>query len=171
MFANSIHGFSSRRLGEKESQDVNLIIEKTISQLQPTLAANELYKHVSLELCLAREPLKCLVFETPLIQVFRNIVLNAYEAMERSKNARLTISSSKADHQLARIVFVDTGGGIKDEFRTRVFDPDFSTKSRGSGIGLWLAKTHLGVINAKIGFRSAVNEGTAFTIEIPLAGD
>jgi GAF domain-containing protein/ActR/RegA family two-component response regulator len=169
-FANSIQAFAVSRLGEKKTQDVNSIIQKALRQLRPTLDTNQHYKQVVLDLTLSPETLDCSVYETPLIQVIQNIVVNAYQAMDTSKIARLRITSSRdTQGRLARISFSDTGRGIKPEFLTKIFDPDFSTKRIGTGIGLWLAKNHLSTISAHISVRSSVNGGTTFDVEIPLA--
>lgn len=169
-FANDIQAFGANRLQEKENQDINRLMQKAIDQLAPTVSEDR-YRSVRLNLRLSHEPLECVVYETPLIQVIRNIILNAYQAMELSDKAVLTITTIRdSNDEKAVISFTDTGPGIESAFMERIFDPDFTTKRMGSGIGLWLAKTHLSIIDANIAVRSVVNKGTTFTIEIPLAG-
>jgi len=168
-FANSIQAFGASRLGEKEIQDINPLIQKAIHQLAATLS-DDRYKSVQLEEKLSFEPLECAVYETPLIRVIKNIILNAYQAMELSEKGVLTITTiGDSNSGKALVAFTDSGPGINSAFLDKIFDPNFTTKKQGSGIGLWLAKTHLSIIDANIAVRSVVNEGTTFTIEIPLA--
>jgi len=104
-----------------------------------------------------------------LKQVFMNIVVNAAEAMHGS--GTLTITTSKShERKTVFIEFTDTGEGIPEENLTRIFDPFFTTKDVGKGTGLGLA-TSYGIVEGhggKIGVTSKVNEGTTFTIELPI---
>jgi len=90
--------------------------------------------------------------------------------MEKSEIARLTVTSSlNRQRKSAVISFRDTGCGIKKEDINKIFDANFTTKVRGTGIGLWLAMRHLDSIGAGITVTSSLNEGTTFTIEVPVA--
>ena len=169
-FANSIQAFSAGRLGKREAQDVNTIIKKAIQQLAPGLERDKNHRLVELVENLATDLPKCSVYQTPFIQVIQNIILNAYQAMEKSKEKILTITSYRdADNNSVNIEFTDTGHGINREILEKYFDPEFTTKEgKGTGIGLWLAKTHLNSIDAELRVKSVLNEGTTFTIEIPI---
>jgi two-component system NtrC family sensor kinase len=59
--------------------------------------------------------------------------------------------------------------GIPEHYRERIFEPDFTTKERGNGLGLWLISNHLEHIEGAINVKSAPGEGTTFTIVIPLS--
>ncbi|HJQ33432.1 MAG TPA: GAF domain-containing protein [Pyrinomonadaceae bacterium] len=170
-FANSIQAFSSSKLGEREAQDINAIINKAIQQLAAGFERDKKYQLVKLEPNLASDLPTCSVYETPFIQVIQNIVLNAYQAMEESKEKLLTITSYKDEkNNLVKIDFTDTGHGIESEILEKIFNPEFTTKEgKGTGIGLWLARTHLNSIEAEIKVDSVVNKGTTFTIEIPVS--
>jgi len=169
-FANSIQAFSAGRLGKRESQDINEIIKKAIQQLAQGFERDKKYKLVKLERNLSDDLPVCSVYATPFMQVVQNIILNAYQAMEKSKMKILKITSyHDAENNLVNIEFTDTGHGVKSEILEKIFDPEFTTKEgKGTGIGLWLAKTHLNSIEADIKVKSVVSEGTTFTIEIPV---
>ena len=169
-FVNTIRDFEPGRLKESKVLDVNLIIQKAFRQIIPTLEKQQLYKHVEVAFELEQNSLMCAVYETPFIQVVQNIILNAYQSMAKSKTRNLKIASTADQHQkLALITFTDTGCGIKEEFLPRIFEPDFTTKRNGSGIGLWLTKWHLDNINATISVNTAVSQGTTFEIGVPLS--
>ena len=106
-------------------------------------------------------------FPTQLAQVFTNIIVNAAHAtMEKG---RLIVSTATDDGHVV-IEFADTGSGIPEEILPKIFDPFFTTKEPGKGTGMGLSisygiiKRHGGTITA----RSKVNEGTTFTIRLPL---
>lgn len=125
-----------------------------------------------------------------LRQVFENLFLNALEAM--AEEGRLLVETSMVDapeashtpyrppgasadpwHGFDRYVVVrvaDTGPGIPEELRDKLFYPFFTTKKQGSGVGLSMARkivdSHRGLIDVE----SAPGRGATFTVRIPLAG-
>jgi two-component system nitrogen regulation sensor histidine kinase GlnL len=114
-----------------------------------------------------------------LIQVFINIIKNAIEAM--SEGGRLTVVTRMSDlftsvqadgkkHRLMVIKVSDTGRGIKQGHLKDIFTPFFTTKDKGVGLGLALSyqivQEHLGTIRVE----SSENEGTTFSVYLPLAG-
>jgi two-component system NtrC family sensor kinase len=104
-----------------------------------------------------------------IVQALVALLMNAVEAMPTG--GRLTLSTWEPPSAAGRVAFSvrDTGVGIPEELRERVFDPFFSTKSDTKGVGLGLAvvygivQRHEGTISVK----SAPGAGTTFTIEIP----
>ncbi len=114
-----------------------------------------------------------------LVQVFLNIIKNAAEAMP--KGGKLTIMTRMSDlfttvqadgrkYQLMVVKVSDTGHGIKLQHLQDIFTPFFTTKDRGVGLGLALSyqivQEHLGTIRVE----SQENEGTTFSVYLPLAG-
>jgi signal transduction histidine kinase/CheY-like chemotaxis protein len=169
-FANSIQAFDISRLKEKRVHDLNEIISKAFSQVLPTLGKTPHHDRVEVRHQFSATPLRCEVYETPFIQVIQNIIVNAYQSMQNSETAQLTIASSRdTQRNVAVISFTDTGCGIDPKFLPNIFDANFTTKGRGTGIGLWLAKRHLDSIEATITVTSKLNEGTTFRLEVPLA--
>lgn len=104
----------------------------------------------------------------PLLEwVVENLVKNAVDAMEGAGKITVTVSTSAT---MAVVEVSDTGKGISRKNFKTVFNPGFTTKSRGWGLGLTLAKRiveqyHRGRIFVA---RSVVGEGTTFRIELPL---
>jgi len=117
--------------------------------------------------------------EDQLIQVFLNIIKNAVESM--TKGGKLTVVTRISDmfttvqadgrkYHLMVVKVSDTGSGIKQEHLQDIFTPFFTTKDRGVGLGLALSyqivQEHLGTIRVE----SQENEGTTFSVYLPLAG-
>jgi signal transduction histidine kinase len=98
-------------------------------------------------------------------QVFVNIATNAIQAMpERGK---LTIDARKGDKFL-EVAISDTGVGISEDVIGKIFDPLFTTRAKGIGLGLAVCKSIIERHGGAIGVESNVGEGTTFTVKLPL---
>lgn len=97
--------------------------------------------------------------------VFFNIILNSLQAMGSS--GLLHISGTKADNYVI-LIFKDSGEGMRDEDKKRIFEPFFSTKSRGSGLGLATAKIIIEKHKGSINLESEYGKGTAVIIKLPI---
>ena len=100
--------------------------------------------------------------------VLSNLVKNAIEAMPSGGTLSLSTFRAPVDPaggRYIRIEIGDTGGGIPEEIRDRIFDPYFTTKAGGTGIGLALAYRILADHKAKISFRTG-KDGTTFMVDM-----
>lgn len=99
-----------------------------------------------------------------------NLIVNAMEALsEMPHGAPRTLSvTSKYDPDTHRavIIFKDNGPGIAHEQQAKIFDPFFSTKTQGSGIGLALCQDLINEHGGNIGVESD-KDGTVFTVKLP----
>jgi PAS domain S-box-containing protein len=113
-------------------------------------------------------PLTILADKSKLIIAFTNILINAIEAMEIMKGELSVILSSSEDAYLVSIR--DNGYGIPDEYLSQLFEPLFTLKKNGMGLGLAtsysIIQSHKGVINVE----SEVNKGTNFLISFKKNG-
>jgi signal transduction histidine kinase len=111
-----------------------------------------------------------------LEQVFLNLVLNALQAMpeggELSLRTRLVEPDPAAigEGPVIEVKVADTGGGIPEEVREKIFNPFYTTRTRGTGLGLPITKKILEQHGATISFDTRAGEGTTFTVRIPLEG-
>ncbi len=99
-----------------------------------------------------------------LEQVLMNIVLNAQAAMP-SGGALMIQTYTEENFVVAEIR--DTGIGIAPEAMNKIFDPFFSTKPTGTGLGLFVSHGIIEAHNGTIDVKSAINKGTTFTIKLP----
>ena len=97
--------------------------------------------------------------------VFINIIRNAIQAIE--KTGTITISTFE-EGRLCRIIISDTGLGIPEEIRSKIFEPNFSTKSEGMGIGLAIARRVIEDHGGNITCKSERGKGTIFEIRLPI---
>lgn len=100
-----------------------------------------------------------------LVQIFLNLILNALDATD--KGGQITI---RAEHRLGKLVVTvqDNGSGILPEHATRVFQPYFTTKKHGTGLGLFVTRKLVTDHGGEIGFDSVPGQGTTFRVELPI---
>ncbi|TMI86609.1 MAG: PAS domain S-box protein [Bacteroidetes bacterium] len=96
-----------------------------------------------------------------LIIVFTNIIINAIEAMNTNGLLNISISESEEGYE---VCIKDTGKGFSKEYHSRLFEPFFTMKKNGMGLGLTVAYSILQSHNAKIRAQSKENEGTEFHV-------
>ena len=98
-----------------------------------------------------------------LEQALLNLVVNALEAMP--SGGTLSFSSATLDGEVA-IEVADTGGGISEEVQRRLFDPYFTTKPSGTGLGLALAHALVEALGGRIEVESGPGRGALFRIRL-----
>ena len=99
-----------------------------------------------------------------LKRALTNLTQNAIQAMP--DGGQLTL---RANHKGARVFICieDTGEGIPEEVKPKLFTPMVTTKSKGQGLGLAVVKRLIEALNGKVSFESVVGQGTKFIIELP----
>lgn len=105
-----------------------------------------------------------------LEQVLVNLLANAIQAMEHSRDKRIEVSLEQLDGRV-RLSLRDTGPGIAAEDQQRVFEPFYTTKQNGQGLGLGLSISHRIIANlgGKLSVANHPEGGALFTLELPLA--
>ncbi len=100
-----------------------------------------------------------------LYQAFLNILLNAMQAMPEGGPIHIDLS---ADEDGLQIVFSDKGPGIPENLKEKVWDPFFTTKNDGTGLGLGIVKNIILAHNGRIGIENAPDGGARVSIRLPL---
>jgi signal transduction histidine kinase len=146
-----------------EQVNVNEIIEQTISNIN-------LSRDISLK--------KYYDLENPVVEsnsselqkVIEDVINNSIDAMKNTEKKELTISTSEGDNETVQITIHDTGCGIKEEEKDKIFRPFYSTMKEESnyGLGLFSAKNTIAKFNGTIKFQSIEGKGTSFLINLPL---
>ena len=161
--------FARPRPPSLELLDVQKVLEETIALLIYEIEARAIllekqYAPKLPPLPMDREQMK---------QVFLNLLLNAIQAMNQSGKLKVSIAYR---HSLpgiqggpsVEISFQDSGKGIPEELKTRIFEPFFSTKEEGVGLGLPIAQRIIKEHGGEIRLESSLGEGTIVYLTLPL---
>jgi two-component system, NtrC family, sensor kinase len=156
---------STEMLDPSTMQEVNLkqLVVESIS-LAKTEASS---KNVSISLeCAEPEPIAW-TDQYQLLQVLLNLLNNSIQATQPGGHVAVTLGASLEE---ARIAIRDTGCGIPEDHLTRIFEPFFTTKGvgQGTGMGLYVSWGIIAKLGGLISVESKVNQGTTFTITLPV---
>ncbi|MGX1928234.1 ATP-binding protein [Flagellimonas sp. 2504JD4-2] len=103
---------------------------------------------------------------TQLIRVVTNLVKNAIQAVPEVDSPRILVTVA-SEHDDVKISVADNGIGIADDFMDKIFEPKFTTKSSGMGLGLGMVKNIVENYKGTIDFTSQEGKGTVFTVKFP----
>lgn len=104
-------------------------------------------------------------------QVIVNLLLNGAQAMEARPAPRdLVVSIERHDANTVRVDVRDSGPGIAPDEQNLIFDPFYSTKANGMGLGLAICRTCIAAHGGKLWVKSEPGKGAAFCFTLPLAG-
>jgi len=141
-------------------ENVNTIVEEAVRFFAPELQDREIVVEQELRsdlplLQLDRDQMK---------QAFYNVIKNSVEAMHRHGTLRIRTDLTDT-HVIVR--FVDTGGGMSAENLSRVFEPYFTTKPSGSGLGLLIVRRIVREHGGELSIESSQGRGLTLTIRLP----
>ncbi|HMK56526.1 MAG TPA: ATP-binding protein [Dissulfurispiraceae bacterium] len=155
-----LSGYSKMPAVEPRQCQINDVIETSVNLIQYDKRAKDIV--IRKELLPSLSPI-C-VDANQLSQVFVNLILNAIDAMP--DGGTLTIKSYVKNGSVI-IEFKDTGTGIPKENLIKIFDPFYTTKEKGTGLGLAVSYNIIKKMNGTLTVDSEPEVGTTFTIEIP----
>jgi len=102
-----------------------------------------------------------------LSRIFNNLIKNAQQAIPEDREGRIEVNMY-VQQNTATVEVKDNGTGIPEEIQPRVFQPNFTTKSSGMGLGLAMCKNMMESMNGRIYFETVEGEGTTFFVTLPL---
>jgi signal transduction histidine kinase len=108
--------------------------------------------------------------KTQVNRLFTNLLLNAIQAVPEGRNPKITIAQQIKDNLIITEIR-DNGQGIDEAAIEKIFTPNFTTKSSGTGLGLAMCKRIVEQTEGEIWFKTALNEGTSFFVELPLLNE
>jgi two-component system, sporulation sensor kinase E len=141
-------------------ENVNMIVEEAVRFFTPEIQDRDIVVEQELRadlplLQLDREQIK---------QVFYNVIKNSLEAMKRHGTLRIR---TDLDDTHVMVSFIDTGGGISAENLGRVFEPYFTTKPSGTGLGLLIVRRIVREHGGELSIESSQDKGLTLTIRLP----
>ena len=143
--------------------DFNMLIEDTIYKLEPLLKDN----NINLNLSIIDDEIFINGDYNRLSQVLINIIKNSIEAMKADYNGKINITTKIKDKKYYLTV-EDNGVGMDKEVLSNIKKPFYTTKKRGSGLGVSLIYEIVEAHNGKIEYSSEYGKGTKVTIQLPI---
>src|SRR3954447_9275456 len=163
----SLRSFIKKVPLEKKAIDINDQVAETLKFLAPEAKARDIALRSKLNgasLRISGDPIQ-------LQQVFSNLILNGFDATSDATQAEKAVTvTTTRNGRFAEISVADTGDGVSEEAAKKVFDPFYSTKDHGMGMGLSIVRT---IVEAHHGHIEIDNRngasGAVFRVKLPLA--
>jgi signal transduction histidine kinase len=152
--AESFSRFAEMPEYKREPVDVNELISRSVA----------IYTNLNIKTNVPAETVYAMLDRELMIRVFNNLIKNAAQAIPEGREPALEIGVKRSGTTL-KIWVADNGSGIAEAQQERIFEPSFTTKSQGMGMGLAIVKTIVIGLGGKIWFDTKENIGTTFYIE------
>lgn len=156
--ASAFSNFASMPAQQNENLNVVSIVDLALDIF------NEEYIHFESE----EKVIVSKMDRTQLIRVITNLVKNAIQAIPEEQEVKSVIVSIKKSGDHVLIVVKDNGSGIEPQFVPRIFEPKFTTKTSGMGLGLGIIKNIIENYKGTITFETDLEKGTIFTVSLPI---
>lgn len=129
----------------------------------------DLFKNeaVHFEAHIPETPYEVMADKGQLVRVFNNLITNAIQAIPDDREGQLFIGMRREEDEVI-VKVEDNGVGIPSDQQEKVFTPNFTTKSSGTGLGLAMSKNMVELAGGRIWFESEVGKGTTFYVALPL---
>ncbi|MFO7895868.1 MAG: PAS domain-containing protein [Candidatus Cloacimonadales bacterium] len=154
--------FGSPRDFQMIKANIEPILENTCSLLRGKFTAS----NIRLKIIKDPEIPPTMLDEVHLKSAFMNIILNAIQAM--TQGGELTIRIEAEEKKNIKVIFADTGCGIEKRHLQKIYDPFYTTKKEGSGLGMGLIHSVIKFHGGSINIESEIDLGTVITIILPI---
>lgn len=154
--ASELNNYSKPTPNKKEKTDIVLCIQNAIDLFENVNEVKIDFQHPTQAVYVMGD-------KNLFTRIFNNIIKNSYQAIKDKEDGKIEINLNTSS-QSCMISITDNGCGIKNEDKDKIFNPHFTTKQDGNGIGLTIVKTIIESYNGEINFFSKENEGTTFNI-------
>ena len=143
-------------------ENINTIVEEAVRFFSAEIEARDMVVETELNsdlplLQLDRDQMK---------QAFYNVIKNSFEAMRRRGILRIR---TNRDESHVRVSFIDNGGGMSAEALSHVFEPYYTTKATGTGLGLLIVRRIVREHGGELAIESTEGKGLTLTIRLPLS--
>ena len=144
-----------------QPENINAIVEEAVRFFSAEIEARDIVVETELRsdlplLQLDRDQMK---------QAFYNVIKNSFEAMKRRG---ILLIRTDMDESHVRVSFIDTGGGMSAETLSHVFEPYYTTKASGTGLGLLIVRRIVREHGGELAIESTEGKGLTLTIRLPL---
>jgi signal transduction histidine kinase len=160
--ASSFSNFA--KINQREGHPENLIpiIQNTLSSFNENTNVDFQFVNET-----TQEEVISFVNKSQISQVFNNLIKNAIQARKPQTIQSISIKIKNHGDKMWQIIISDTGTGMTDEVKEKIFSPNFTTKTSGTGLGLAMVQRIIITWGGNISFESTHNVGTSFFITLP----
>jgi signal transduction histidine kinase len=162
--ANEFSSFARMPRRVEEPLDINSVVEEAAALMQAEAS-------FELDLNLVEEPLIVHADREEVRRIFINLIKNAIQSIPDDRDGEIGIttrSEGSGRKRWAHVTVSDNGAGIPEDVRSKIFVPNFSTKTSGTGLGLAIVRQSVEDLLGEIDFVTSEEEGTSFWIRLPL---
>ncbi|MGB0376370.1 MAG: sensor histidine kinase [Flavobacteriaceae bacterium] len=140
---------------------------KKVDLVELTRMALQIYEQDQINFFTNKKEVWVALDRTQWIRVVTNLIKNALQAMPPERQPKIQV---RIEAQVRSVVvsIADNGVGVPDEVKEKIFDPKFTTKTRGMGLGLGIVKNIIELHQGNIRYTTQANRGTTFIITMPL---
>ena len=138
-----------------------------INIIETTKLALKIFKENYIVFSSEFKDLQVRIDRTQMVRIITNLIKNALEACELIKEPKVQVIIEKKKKEVL-ISVIDNGEGISKELKNKIFEPKFTTKTSGMGLGLGMVKNLVDSYDGRISVRSKIDTGTTFSITFPL---
>ncbi|HCR48078.1 MAG TPA: hypothetical protein DIW24_00490 [Bacteroidetes bacterium] len=162
--ANSFSTFARLPKRVLERLELNAAVEECISLMERSEGFLLVFEPASDDIWVMAD-------REELRRIFLNLIKNALQAMSEGGTVTLNVGRciKTQERPMAFCEVHDTGTGIPEELRDKIFQPNFSTKTSGMGLGLAIVRKSIEDLGGQINFTTMLGVGTTFRVELPLA--
>ncbi|PLR83993.1 ATP-binding protein [Bacillus sp. V33-4] len=154
-------------LGKPTAQKKDMIdIRSVFTELKPIISSEANLHNIRCSYYLPNTPLPVECTKDQMKQVILNLSKNAFESMKNGGDLEINMMQ---EQETCKIEIIDTGSGISEQALNRVFDPFYTSKDMGTGLGLVICKKIVQSFNGTIEITSKEKQGTQVSIILPLA--
>ena len=139
---------------------------ETLNVVEITGLAMDIFNEDYINYSYEKEEIIAKFDRTQLIRVITNLVKNAIQAIPNDRDPQIDVRVFEHERNVL-ITVTDNGIGISEENKGKIFEPKFTTKTSGMGLGLGMVKNIVETFNGSITFTSQSNKGTVFTVSFP----
>lgn len=159
-FVNAYKEFTKRPDINVSEVDLKDLIQRVVQLLTPDLQQSQIETAINI----SKGNYLVKIDQELVEQVIINILKNAIEILEPQEKGRINISLEKRGRRVF-VTVADNGPGMERETLEKIFVPFFTTKKKGTGVGLSFARQIMRLHNGSISAKSKVGEGTSFVLE------
>jgi two-component system sensor kinase FixL len=156
-----IHNFVKKRDVQMQAEDLLLVIDEAVVLIRASLA-DEMLLTVQVD---PAEP-HVEVDKVQVQQVLFNLMRNGIEAMQSQPNRELMVATKRAQGGMVEISVADTGPGLPDDVRSRLFQPFVTTKPTGMGVGLSVCQGIVQLHGGRLWADDNIGGGTVFRFTV-----